>query len=94
MDGHGQGDWAEVDPATIYPAVYHFRVIVGRQPEVEVELRRVLEAYDVTSPLAEAAQSRTGRYRSLQVAVRVVSRDELVRVDGAMRAVAGVRLIL
>ena len=88
------GGWAAVDPSTIYPAEHHFRIIVGQDFACEPALRQVLARYTVTSPLADASQSRNGRFRSLQASVRVDGREELVRLDRELRAVEGVRLIL
>ena len=86
--------WAVADPAMIYPAECHFRIIVAGDFTADHELQQVLSASEVTSILAPASASKGGKFRSLQVSVRVKDRAELVRLDGALRAVAGVKMVL
>jgi len=88
------GGWTDRDPATIYPAEHHFRIVVAEPFAGEEALRQVLAGYAVTAPLAAGGTSRQGRYRTLSVSVRVGGREELVQLDRALRAVTGVRLLL
>lgn len=89
MDG-----WAVSDPAVIYPAACHFRIIVGCDFTGEAQLQQVLAASEIVSPLAPGKNSQGGKYRSLQVSVTVKDRAEMVRLDRDLRAVTGVRMIL
>ena len=89
MDG-----WAVPDPAMIYPADCHFRIIVTGEFTSDDQLQQVLAASVITSPLAPGKHSQGGKYRSLQVTVRVKDRAEMVRLDRDLRAVAGVRMVL
>lgn len=86
--------WAVPDPAMIYPAECHFRIIVAGNFSAEEQLRQVLAASEVTAALAPANASTGGKFRSLQVTVRIKDRAELVRLDRDLRAVAGVRMVL
>ena len=86
--------WSSADPATLYPAVVHFRIIVEAGFAGEAALHGVLAGYDVTAPLAASRSSQQGRFRAFGVSVRVGGREELVRLDQALRAVEGVRLLL
>lgn len=86
--------WAVPDPATIYPAECHFRIIVDSQFCADAKLQQVLTTCDITSALAPASVSKTGKFRSLQVSIRVKDRAELVRLDREIRAVEGVRMVL
>ena len=86
--------WAVPDPAMIYPAECHFRIIVVSDFAADAQLRQVLEACEITAALAPGSVSTGGKFRSLQVAVRVKDRAELVRLDRELRAVAGVRMVL
>ena len=90
---HAEG-WGTHDPATLYPADCHFRVIVAGDFAAEAELRQALAASEVITPLAHARHSAGGKFRSLEVSVRVKDRAELVRLDRDLRAVAGVRMVL
>ena len=78
----------------IYPAECHFRIIVAGDFSAEGPLQQVLAASEITSALAPGNASTGGKFRSLQVTVRVKDRAELVRLDRELRAVAGVRMVL
>jgi len=82
------------DPATIYPADCHFRIIVAGDFSTDEQLRLALAACEITSALTPGGVSKGGKFRSLQVTVRVKDRAELVRLDRELRAVAGVRMVL
>ena len=86
--------WAVPDPAMIYPADCHFRIIVAGDFRADAQLQQVLAACAITSALAPGGVSKGGRFRSLQVTVRVKDRAELVRLDRELRAVEGVRMVL
>ncbi|MEI8242726.1 MAG: DUF493 domain-containing protein [bacterium] len=92
--GHHVDGWAVPDPAMIYPAECHFRIVVAADFCADDRLRQVLEACEITLPLAHGNASSGGKYRSLQVTVRVKDRAELVRLDRDLRAVEGVRMVL
>lgn len=89
-----EGGWAVEDPATLYPAECHFRIIVEKGFADEARLNEILSSSEVTAPLSPGSTSSGGRFRSLQVAVRLKDRAEGVRLDEALRGVAGVRLVL
>ena len=92
--GTAADGWSQADPATLYPAECHFRIIVTETFAGEAALQAVLAGYTVTAPLAASRASQQGRFRSFGVSVRVGGREELVRLDGALRAVEGVKLLL
>lgn len=84
----------EIDEARIYPAEHHFRIIVLSGSDAFTAIEALLAGYAVTAPLCHGQASRGERYRSLQVSVRLADRAEHRRLDGALRAVAGVRMLL
>jgi putative lipoic acid-binding regulatory protein len=86
--------WAVPDPATIYPAVCHFRIIVDNDFHDEAGLQQVLAHCEIVAPLAPGRASAGGRYRSLQASVRVADRAALVHLHEGLRAVQGVRMVL
>ena len=62
--------------------------------DADAQLRQALATSEITAALAPGGVSKGGKFRSLQVAVRVKDRAELVRLDRDLRAVAGVRMVL
>ena len=91
--GEGGGGGAAGQTA-LYPADVHFRIVVEGDFANEAALQEALAGHDVTTPLSPASRSRTGRFRSLHVSVRVQGLAELEELDRALRAVCGVRLLL
>ena len=75
-----------------YPAACHMSVITDGREGMETSLRAALVSYTVTS--APTAGKASGKYAAWRVSVTVGSRDELHALDGALRALPGVRMIL
>ncbi len=84
----------EIAETLIYPAVHHFRIIVLADSPACAEIEALLAGYDVSAPLCHGRKSRGERYQSLQVSVRLADRAEHRRLDGALRAATGVRMLL
>lgn len=81
--------------AECYPAVHHFRIILQADATAAAAaLEAVLADYAVTAPLQAAHRSAGGRYRSMQVSVRLAGREEHERLDASLRVVPGVRVLL
>lgn len=85
---------APIEESKIYPAEHHFRIITEVESVAEAGLRQVLEEYEVITELAQGRSSSGGRYRVFEVTVRMSSRDEHHKLDAALRAVKGVRILL
>jgi len=81
------------EPAA-YPAVHHIGIVVGQTFSDMPALEQALAGAEVVAPLHDGHASRTGKYRTLRVSVRVASRAELEGLDRGLRAVAGVRMLL
>jgi putative lipoic acid-binding regulatory protein len=78
----------------LYPAEVHFSVIVTEDFTGNQALADVLATRCVTRPLQAGGVSRTRKYRSFTVSVRVPSRAELEQLDRDLRGVPGVKLLL
>lgn len=83
-----------IDEARVYPAPFHFRIIVHADSQAHTSLATTLADYRVVEPLASGNSSGSGRYLSLNVTVHLESRDEHQRLHTAIRNTAGVRLLL
>jgi putative lipoic acid-binding regulatory protein len=90
----GDDGWAAADPASLYPAVCHFRIIVTAEFPGAEALQPVLAQSEVTAALQPGKVSGGGKFCSWQVSVRVHDRAEMVRLDRELRAVTGVRMVL
>ena len=83
-----------VNEPAAYPAVHHVGIVVEAAFAAQDALEAVLADVEVVAPLHDGRASRTGRYRTLRVSVRVGSRAELDALDRNLRAVTGVKLLL
>ncbi len=83
-----------IEETQVYPAEHHFRIIVVAESPAQAGLDRVLRDFDVISPLELSHASQQGRYQSLCVSVRLLNRADHLRLDQALRAVEGVRILL
>lgn len=78
----------------VYPAEFHFRILVEAESAAETALAAVAAAYQVTAPLAFSRGSSGGRYRAYSVSLRIQSGEELHAFDAAVKRVPGVRMVL
>lgn len=83
-----------IEETQVYPAEHHFRIIVHAGSTAQAGLERVLRDFDVVAPLAPGQASQQGRYHSLCVSVRLLNRADHLRLDQALRAVEGVRILI
>ena len=78
----------------VYPAEFHFRIIVEADSEAETALSEAVGAYKVTVPLTASRASAAGRYRAYCVSVEIQTQIELHAFDAAVKRVPGVRMLL
>ena len=83
-----------IDEADVYPATHHFRIIIAAGSPAPRAIETLLADFTVTSPLQPGHASAGGRYQSLQVAVHLPCRADHLRLDQALRAIEGVRILL
>ena len=78
----------------VYPAEFHFRIIVDAGADAEAALSAAIAGYKVTAPLAASRSSSAGRYRAYCASVEIQSQSELHAFDAAVKRVPGVRMLL
>lgn len=78
----------------LFPATCHFRVIAENRQTLFMRLEEVLAGMGFSGVLEPGTASSHGRYRSFRASIRVDSRSEMHRIDGALREVDGVRMVL
>jgi putative lipoic acid-binding regulatory protein len=83
-----------VNAPDAYPAVHHVGIVVEAAFADRGALEAALAGVEVVAPLHDGRASRTGRYRTLRVSIRVGSRAELEALDRNLRAITGVKLLL
>ena len=78
----------------VYPAVFHFRVIVEPDSFDKKSLDEVLLAYEVVQTLALSRASSSGRFQAYGVSLKLKSFEELESASARMKVVPGVRMLL
>lgn len=77
-----------------FPLDCQYRVIAENIPNIHFVIETVLMEHGVTAPLTPQNQSQGGKYQSFLVIVRVESREEMNRIDSALRNIVGVKMVL
>lgn len=79
----------------LFPTVCHFKVIAVDFDHMEVELNEVLAGLGLERhSFARGNRSTGGKYVTYETSIHVESRDQMVEIDGALRAVQGVKMVL
>lgn len=94
IDMSGSGEAGDPAREVVYPAEFHFRVIVEVASFAEAELVAVVAGYKETAPLSASRASAAGRYHAYSVSVAFGSQAELHAFDAALKRVPGVRMVL
>ncbi len=78
----------------LFPATCHFRVIGENRHALFMRLEQALAALGFGDVLEVGQVSSGGRYRSFGASIHVDNRAQMRRIDGALREVRGVRMVL
>jgi len=82
-------------PATpdIYPAVFHFSVVVEAARDVSAGLAAALAGRDVVAPPQPGPPSASGRYAALRLSARCAVRGEHESLLAALKNIPGVKMV-
>jgi putative lipoic acid-binding regulatory protein len=89
MNFCGFGD-AELE----FPLEAHFRVIAFSDPQTDAAIREAAENLGLSQGLEAGNESSGGKYHTFNLSVTVESAERLREIDGAFRAVPGVKMVL
>lgn len=78
----------------VYPAIFHFRIIVDTAAQAEQALLDALKSFQVVDPLVPARASSAGHYTAFAVSITMQSRAEMETFDTIIKKVPGVRMVL
>ena len=79
---------------SVYPGTFYVSVIAEKEAEVASALASALVGFRIASPLDKGEGSSSGKYVSFRFSVVLSSREEMERMDAAVRAVPGVKMVL
>lgn len=78
-----------------FPVQCHFKVIAdGPSDEMKKAISEALAALDIAVPVSGGNKSSSGRYITYNITIHVQSKEEMLRIDGSLRTISGVRMVL
>ncbi len=79
-----------------YPVVWAFRIIAqaAKVDSVAVAVRAVMASCKVKKELAMTSKSKEGTYQTMTFAAEIASHDEMERIDAALKAIDGVKVVI
>lgn len=77
----------ELEDSTIWPAEYLFKFIVPSQPE---KVKEIENAFDQMGAVIETTQSKTGKYTSVSINVRMASAQAVIDKYIEMSSIEGI----
>jgi putative lipoic acid-binding regulatory protein len=77
-----------------FPLDCQFRIIAENKDGMHFVIETVLMEHGITSPLEAQNQSSGGKYQSFLVVARMESREQMNRIDAALRTIVGVKMVL
>lgn len=78
----------------IFPTVGHFRIIAENQPGMFFVIETVLLQMGIQDALKKENLSKQGHYQSFSITTLIESREMMNKIDAAMRAIVGVKMVL
>ena len=88
-------DSCQLDPANLeFPLEVQYRVIAEDHEKVAFVIETVLMGLGVESPVVRGNKSKSGTYVSYSITTVVNSREEMNRIDGELRTIEGVKMVL
>jgi len=82
------------DVPDLYPAVFHFSVIVDAKRDISGGLSAALAGREVTAPPQPGPPSASGRYATLRLSARCANREEHESLLSALKNIPGVKMVL
>ena len=77
-----------------FPLICTYKVIAEDHEGMQVNLEKALREIGILNPPITGNHSKQGRYITFNVEITVNSLEYMNRVDAALRAVPGVRMVL
>lgn len=78
----------------IFPVECHFRVIAENDEHMQFVIETVVMELGITSPVEKTNVSGGGRYISFNISTIVKSKEDMNRIDGELRRIRGVKMVL
>jgi putative lipoic acid-binding regulatory protein len=79
-----------------YPVEWNFRIIAvaAQADSVFAEVQKVMARSKVTKPLELTSKSKEGTYQTMTFSAELASHTEMEILDGALKAIPGVKVVI
>lgn len=77
-----------------FPVYCPYRIIAVDLPTIQFSIQSALKRLGIEGELQGGNQSKQGTYLSFAITINVKSKEHLVEIDQALRAIDGVKMIL
>ncbi len=77
-----------------FPVEAHHRIIIDATCRDDGKVRSLFAGFDLLEPVTVGNVSAGGKYVSYALSVRLADREEMARVDAAIKSVPGIKMCL
>ena len=79
-----------------YPVEWNFRIIAvaAQADNVFAEVQKVMARSKITKPLELTSKSKEGTYQTMTFSAELASHTEMEILDGALKAIPGVKVVI
>ncbi|MCB9800224.1 MAG: DUF493 domain-containing protein [Candidatus Omnitrophica bacterium] len=77
-----------------FPLVCNYRIIAEDLSGIDFVIETVLMEMGIRVPVQKGNQSSQGRYLTFHADIEVDSKEMMTRIDGELRAINGVKMVL
>ena len=77
-----------------FPLACHFKVIGERRDRLRDDILQALDTQNINADVTQGNQSGKGTYVTYNFSVEVYSKEQMNAIDGALRAIPGVKMVL
>ena len=77
-----------------FPIIAHHRMIVDAAKRDDVATKALFADFALVEPVSESNTSAGGKYVSYALSVKLADREEMARLDAAIKSVPGLKMCL
>lgn len=77
-----------------FPVICYFKIIAERSDDIHLRIEAKLRENGVMNPIKVARESSQRRYLTFDLEILIHSKDYMNEIDGLLRRVKGVKMVL
>lgn len=84
----------EPNPELQFPVLCYFKIIAEAKPGIQQAIEQILHDEGIFSELKRGHRSERQRYITFNVDILVTSKEYMDRIDGVLKNIPGVKMVL